>query len=187
MGHDVSRNNGPEISRRLLHKGTRFDFESVTYRTGTGAEISRDVVRHPGAVVILPMLDMPGEARKVVMIRNFRASIGAELWELPAGTREAGEPAAATAGRELIEETGYESATIEELGRFHTTPGLTDELMYAYVATGLRHVGQELEAGELITVHCLPVAEVFAMANRGEICDAKSLLCLFWARERGMI
>ncbi len=187
METHVSRKVPGEVSRIVLHKGAKFNFEQVVFTGRDGKELRREVVRHPGAVVILPILELPGQPQCVVFIRNFRTAIGHELWELPAGTRETGEEPAFTAERELIEETGYKSATITELGRFYTSPGLSDELMYAYVAKGLVEVGQHLEADENITVHCVPLNEAFAMIERGEVLDAKSVLTLLWARSKGML
>ena len=100
---------------------------------------------------------------------------------------EAGEAPEACAGRELIEETGYEGATITPLGRFYTSPGLSDELMWAYVATGLKHVGQRLELDERLTVHLVGVGEALAMVDSGELMDAKSMLTLLLGVRRGLI
>jgi ADP-ribose pyrophosphatase len=113
---------------------------------------------HPGAVVVLPLLD----ADTIVMIRNFRPSVGATLLELPAGTLEADEPAEACAGRELIEETGYRAGRIEPLVDFYTSPGVLSERMFAFVARELSHVGQQLDEGEEIEVW-----PVFCWLSRG--------------------
>ena len=171
----------------VLHHGAKFDFERVTFVGNDGREVSREIVRHPGAVVILPILEIKGQEPRVILIRNFRTTVGKELWELPAGTREPGEDPAKTAGRELLEETGYDSATMVELGRFYTSPGMSDEFMYAYVAQGLVEVGQHLEADENITVHPTALSAAFAMIERGEIQDAKSVLTLLWAQNKGLI
>src|SRR6185436_10463288 len=100
-------------------KGAKFDFERLTMKTGDGRTLVRQTVRHPGAVVVLPILET-GAERTVVMIRNWRISIEQWLYELPAGTLEAGEDPAVCAARELEEETGYGAATITPMGRFYT-------------------------------------------------------------------
>jgi ADP-ribose pyrophosphatase len=174
------------LDQRLLHRGRKYDFELVRVRTASGHEIEHSIVRHPGAVVILPILE-GRNGLEVVFVRNERVSVMATLWELPAGTREAGEEPDLTARRELIEETGYDAATIEPLTRFYTTPGMTDELMHAYVARGLRPVGQNLEVDEQLTVHPVPVAEAFAMIDSGLLRDGKSILTLSLARLRGLV
>src|SRR5262245_55411209 len=95
-----------EVSRRVLHKGRKFNFEIVSVRSASGKQIEREVVRHPGAVVIVPVLDN-GD---VVMIRNRRIAIGDWILEFPAGTLEPPELPEKCAARELIEETGYKAA-----------------------------------------------------------------------------
>lgn len=172
--------------REIIHRGVKFDLEMVTVPGPGGAAIKREVVRHPGAVVVLPLLEEQS-ARSVVLIRNERMSVGRALYELPAGTLEPMEKPEECAPRELAEETGYEAATITPLGRFYTTPGVTDELMWAFVATGLRHVGQRLEEDERLTVHPVPAPEALAMIDRGELMDGKSIATLLLAARRGLI
>lgn len=173
-------------ARTLLHRGAKFDLELVTVPGRGGTLIRREVVRHPGAVVILPILEQGGE-RHVVLIRNERVAVGRELWELPAGTLEPMEKPEECAPRELEEETGYRAATLTPIARFHTTPGITDELMHAFAATGLTFVGQRLEADERLTVHPTPAASALAMVDAGEIEDAKSMLTLLIASRRGLL
>jgi ADP-ribose pyrophosphatase len=178
---------GWSSSRSTIFKGSKFSFEAVTLTGPGGRTLERQVVRHPGAVVILPILEEPGRQTRIVLIRNVRVALERELLELPAGTLEAGESPAHCAMRELSEETGYEAATLDPIGRFHTTPGLTDELMYAYAARGLSHVGQHLEADESITVCPLGVQEVLTLIDRGDLVDGKSVLSIFWAIRRGLL
>src|SRR3990172_8332587 len=94
--------------QELLLSTSRFNVERRVFVGGDGRSITREVVVHPGAVVILPILD----ARRVVMIRNFRYTVEEELWELPAGTTEPNEASIETARRELEEETGYRAETL---------------------------------------------------------------------------
>jgi ADP-ribose pyrophosphatase len=176
----------PSVERTLLHKGAKFDFERLTVTSPGGAVLHRESVRHPGAVIILPLLETP-QGPFVLLIRNWRASVEEWLWELPAGTLESGEAPGACAARELEEESGYSAAVITPLLTFHTSPGLSNELMHAYLATGLTSVGQHLEPDERLTVHPTALPDVFAMLNRGDITDAKTLLTLLWARERGLL
>lgn len=178
-----------EVSRQTLHKGKKFDLERLTLRNTHGREITRECIRHPGAVVLLPILERPASegGRAVVFVRNERFSVGRTLLELPAGTREPGEDPALTGARELIEETGYRAATITPLIRFYTTPGMTDELMWAYVATGLTHVGQNLEEDENLVPEMIPVETALSMARRGEIEDGKSVVALLLAHANGLL
>ncbi len=177
-----------EIGRTTLHQGKKFSYEQITLRTASGQEVRRECVRHPGAVVVLPILHAPnGGEPTILFVRNDRFTIGQSLLELPAGTRETGEPPEVTAGRELEEEAGYQAATLELLTRFYTTPGMTDELMWAYLAHGLTPVGQRLEEDESLTVEPVAASAAMRMIESGELQDAKSILTLLLARSRGML
>lgn len=177
---------GTAVSRRVLRHGAKFDFEVVTVPDSSGKTLEREVVRHPGAVVILPLLDTPAGPH-LVLIRNWRVALEQWLWELPAGTLERGEDPAACAQRELIEETGYRAATITPLGRFYTSPGFSDELMWAYVATGLTPGATDLEDDERVTVHPVDLESCFQMLERGELMDGKSALTLLRAARAGFL
>jgi ADP-ribose pyrophosphatase len=173
------------VSRRLIHKGKKFDFEMVSVKRPSGAVLEREIVRHPGAVVVVAVRDDGG----LVLIRNFRISVEQRLLECCAGTLEAGEDPAVRAGRELIEETGYKADRMTSLGGgwFYTTPGLTDEKMYAFVATGLTHVGQNLEDDETIDVEVVAADEAIRMVECGEIRDGKTIAALLLAERRGLL
>lgn len=182
-GTDSAANTPSVIDRRLIRKGRKFDFELLTVRQPGGSVLEREVVRHPGAVVVVPVTDR-GE---IVLIRNFRVTVEEHLWECCAGTLEPGEDPAVCASRELIEETGYRAAKIESLGWFYTTPGLTDERMHAFFASGLSHVGQDLEDDETIEVEAVPAARVLEMIDSGRLRDGKSMVALLIALQRGHI
>lgn len=139
-----------------------------------GEPVIRDVIVHPGAVVILPVLD----DGRIVLIRNQRLAVGRELLELPAGTREPGEPPQVTAARELREETGYEAEQLEPFASFFTSPGILTEIMQAFRACGLRHVGQDLEETEEIRVDIMDEDAVLKAVTSGEIADGKTLAVL---------
>ncbi|TVQ32165.1 MAG: NUDIX hydrolase [Phycisphaeraceae bacterium] len=169
--------------REVIHRGARFDFELVAATGRDGVTNRREVVRHPGAVVVLPLLP----DGRIALIRNRRIAVEADLWELPAGTLEPGEDPARCAARELEEEAGYTAGRVRKIGAFYTTPGMTDELMRAYLATDLRQVGQRLEADEQIEVHILDRQEALNMIESGELMDAKSMLALLIAERRGLL
>ncbi len=166
------------IDRTTAFAGRLFDVETVGWQAD-GQRIERDIVRHPGAVLIVPCL--PDD--QLVLIRNQRVAVDDTLWEFPAGTAESGEPAIDTARRELIEETGYRCSSIEPLGRFYTSPGFADELMHVFIATGLTHVGQQLEAHEQIDVEVRSRAEVLAMIAHGTIVDGKSIAAMLMLQQ----
>ena len=152
----------------------RFSVEKRVEVADGGRGKAAYVVVHPGAVVILPLLD----ARRVVLIRQQRVAVSQVLWELPAGTREVGEAPESTARRELREETGYRAGHMDSLGKFYTSPGILDELMYAYLATDLTFEGQALEEDERIETEVVSVGDVRRMVLSGEIQDGKSIAAL---------
>lgn len=161
--------------------------EELTLRTPSGDERTKPVVRHPGSVVIVPVLEQPGRSPKVILVRNERHALGARLDELPAGGIDEGETAAEAAERELREETGYEATSLYELGGFHTSPGMTDEFMRAFVAVGLRQVGQDLEEDEALVVRVVPSGELLGGIDRGEIRDMKTIAATLLAVRQGYL
>lgn len=152
----------------------------------SGRRVQRQMIRHPGAAVIVPLLAGEGDPH-VVMIRNQRFTVGRELWEFPAGTLEPPEPPERCAARELEEEAGYRAGRLEHLGSYLTTPGMTDELMHSYLASDLNPTGQRLMEDEEIRVEVVPVSKALGMIDRGELVDAKSMLALLLALRRGML
>jgi ADP-ribose pyrophosphatase len=161
----------------LLLQARRFQVVRETHRTPDGREHVRDIVRHPGAVVILPLVD----DEHVCLIRNFRIAVNQTLIELPAGTLEPNEPTVVTAERELIEETGYRCERLEFLHAFYLSPGILDERMHLYRATGLTQGAAQREAGEEIENLVVSLTEAIAMIYRGEIQDAKTIVGLLYA------
>lgn len=136
----------------------------------------REIVVHPGAVVILPLL----EGDSVAMIRNERVAVGQTLWELPAGTLEPPESPQTCAARELIEETGYRAKKVTRLFEFFTSPGICTEAMYAFVAEGLEAVGQDLDEGESITVEVVPLERAMRMVRENQVRDGKTIATLLY-------
>ena len=137
---------------------------------------TRESVQHPGAVVIVPMVD----ARRVCLIRNYRVAVGKTLIELPAGTLEPNEDPDVTAGRELIEETGFRAASIKKLRQFTMSPGILNERMHLYLATELTPGDTALEVGEQIETYIVDWQEAMRMVYDGTIEDAKTLVGLMF-------
>lgn len=164
----------PEPMEERLLAARRFEVIRRTIPLDDGTSVTREYVVHPGAVVIVPLLP----DGRIVMIRQIRDAVGEEIWELPAGTREDGEEPIVTAGRELIEETGYRAGEIEPLTEFFTSPGIMTERMVAFVARDLEEVGQQLERGERIRVERVPSNEVKEKLVSGEIKDGKTIAAL---------
>jgi ADP-ribose pyrophosphatase len=165
----------------LLLETSRFRVVRITQATHRGPR-PREVVRHGGAVTILPILP----EGKVCLIRNFRPSVGRTLIELPAGTLEPGEPPADTARRELIEETGYRAGKLEPLCEFFLSPGILDERMHLFLATDLEPGDPQREPGEEIENLLLPWDEAIALVDARQIEDAKTIVgLLMYDRLRG--
>ena len=160
---------------RLVLKGTRFDVHELTLTGADGETYRREVVRHPGAVVILPLIDPD----TVLMIENQRPTVGETLLELPAGTREPGESAEATAARELTEETGFTAGRLSELHQFYSAPGICDELMHLYIAEELIEGAPQREVTETIENRIASRSDIRSWIGNGRIRDAKTLVGLY--------
>ena len=160
--------------RKQLLATRLFTVEHRVFPRDGREPITRDVVVHPGAVVLLPILD----DGRIVMIRNYRYAVETELWELPAGTIEPGEEPIETARRELEEEAGYRAGRVRPMMEFFTSPGILTERMYAFLATDLKPVGQKLEAGERIVSHAVEVSVVRDRLMGGDIVDGKTIAVL---------
>ena len=138
--------------------------------------LRKEIVVHPGAAVILPLLD----DQTIVMVRNQRPAAGGMLLELPAGTLEPGEPPEGCAARELTEETGYRAKTLRKLVDFYSSPGICTERMFAFVAEGLEPARQDLDEGEELVVERVTWGEALRMVQANEIRDGKSIAALLY-------
>jgi ADP-ribose pyrophosphatase len=156
-------------------QGARFDVYQMNLTGSDGKLYRREVIRHPGAVVLLPVLD----DGSVVMIENTRPTVKQTLLELPAGTREADEDPTLCAHRELIEETGFSAGKLELVHEFYSAPGISDELMSLYRATDLTAGTQELEATETIVTRIATRNQIRDWIADGTIRDAKTLVGLY--------
>jgi ADP-ribose pyrophosphatase len=150
----------------------RFRVESVQTAAADGTRRRREIVRHPGAVAILPVVDED----HVCLIRNFRVSVGRTLVEIPAGTLEPGEDPHAAARRELAEETGYRANRMEPLLACYLSPGILDERMHLFVATGLTPGSAAREPGEQIENLVATWAQALQLIEDGDIQDAKTIV-----------
>ncbi len=162
-------------ARRLLH-GSRFDVYEVDTTSASGQPLQKQVIVHPGAVVVLGLL--PED--RLVLIRNKRIATGQTLLELPAGTLEPPEPPEICAGREMIEETGYRAGRVRALTNFFTSPGICPEKMYAFVAEDLTPGPQALEAGEDIAVERATWSDALSWVRDGTIRDGKTIATLLY-------
>jgi len=157
-----------------LYNGKIFDVVLEKVTLPNGAIKDREIVRHPGAAAMVPLLD----DGKVVLIRQYRHAVGEFLWEIPAGTLERGEEAIECARRELVEETGYEASSFDKLAEILPAPGYTDEHIHIFLATGLRSVKQKLEDDEVLEFQPMAFDTALEMITKGEIRDAKTIASL---------
>ncbi|MEF8917461.1 MAG: NUDIX hydrolase [Candidatus Bipolaricaulota bacterium] len=166
-----------------VFSGDLLELTVNTVRSASGSKAKREVVHHPGGVVILPVLS-GDQGEEVLLVRQYREPAGKPLWELPAGTLEEGETEKECARRELIEETKYSSSNLEKKVELFTSPGYTDEILTLYLATGLEKLGpsEEVETpeDENLIVESFPTEELIEMARKGKITDGKTLAGLFF-------
>ncbi|MGI9470836.1 MAG: NUDIX hydrolase [Rubripirellula sp.] len=160
---------------RLVLEGERFNVHRMELTGSDGETYHREVIRHPGAVVLLPLVD----SDTVVLIENQRPTVGETLLELPAGTREPDELPETTAARELLEETGYHAGQFKKIHEFFSAPGICDELMHLYVATELTEGQHAREATEQIENRIANREEILRWIGEGKIRDAKTLVGLY--------
>jgi ADP-ribose pyrophosphatase len=170
------------MSRTIVHTGRKIQVAVEEVVRPDGQTVKRDVVLHPGAVAILPMVD----AGHVCLLRNNRPVVGAVLWEVPAGTLEPGEPIEQAAVRELAEETGYRAGRWRKLTDFYPSPGVLNERTHLFVAEDLTPGPAAPEPGEELQPQVVPWAQAVGWALDGTIRDAKTLVALLlWDRLRG--
>ncbi len=172
-----------KLDERTIHVGDRISLARGTYESPEGTRFERDVVHHPGAVGVVPIVD---EGAGVLLVRQYRSSVDAELLEIPAGLRDVeGEPPIETARRELIEEVGMRAGRIELLCAFHNSPGFCDEVVHVFAAFDLEATARDLQGIEEqhLTVERVALDGVAEMIASGAITDAKTVIGLLLVRD----
>ena len=172
-----------KVAERDVFQGPLIRVTSTDFEGPDGTRFDRDVVHHPGAVVVVPVT----AERTVLMVRQFRAAIEDDLLEIPAGKRDVeGEPTEVTAHRELAEEVGRRAGRMELLARFYNSPGFCDEFTWLYLAQDLSPVPLDRQGHEeqLMTIEEIPLDRIPALIEAGGIVDAKSIIGLCLAREK---
>ncbi len=172
----------PLIATHRIYTGrvVSLDVDQVRFPDGSTGEM--EIIRHSGASAILPFLSDPaGEDPQIMLLRQYRYAAGGYLYEVPAGKLENGEDPKACAERELREETGCSAQKIEPLYSFLTTPGFTDEVIHAFIATGLTTGEKQLDADEFSEVVTFKLSQALRMIQTNEIRDAKTALIILYA------
>jgi ADP-ribose pyrophosphatase len=171
-----------KFNEKLLKTQTVFDgkFIKVTkddVELSTGKQSFREVVKHPGGVVIVAKKD----ENTILMVKQYRYPIKQVSLELPAGKLDYGESPDLAAKRELEEETGHVAKKWQSLGFIYTTPGFCDEKLYLYLATDLEFTKQNPDEGEIIEYFEYNLDTILEMIKNGEINDAKTICALMRA------
>ncbi|MEZ5244658.1 MAG: NUDIX hydrolase [Acidimicrobiales bacterium] len=168
------------ITERRIHQGWSIDVVVADFETPDGEIVSRDVVRHPGAVAVVPL-----DGDDIVLVRQYRAAIEQDLLEIPAGKRDvADEPPETGALRELAEEVGFTTSTpLVPLVEFYNSVGFSDEYSYVYLATDLEPVPLDRQGPEEqhMTIERWPVDSIAAAIADGDITDGKTVIGLLAA------
>ncbi len=162
------------INREYLYHGRILNVRRDTVRLPSGHETIREVIEHPGAVVIVAV----DEADNVLLVKQYRYAVGRDMLELPAGTLEKDESPEQAAPRELKEETGYTAKRWERLTSFFSSPGILTEEMRIYLARDLDEGKSEPEGDEDLQLRKIPLREAIDLVVRGEIVDGKSIVGL---------
>ena len=145
-----------------------------------GGQATREYVVHPGAVMVIPLLQDAQGAWRVVLERQFRYPIGEVMVEFPAGKLDAGESVFSCARRELLEETGYSAGEWARAGKMHPVIAYSTEFIDVWFARGLSAGAQKLDAGELLEVFTATPAELLQWCLQGQVTDAKTLAGALW-------
>ena len=166
------------LDSRLIYKGhiIRLVKDRLALRVAPKKIVTREIVRHPGAVGIVPYVDK----NHILLLQQFRYAAQGDLWEIPAGTREGKEPPLACAKRELEEETGFKATRWQFLTRFFPAPGISDEIMTLYRAEGLVPGRKNLDHDEWIKHRVVSIEKAKRMIRKGAIRDAKTIAGILW-------
>jgi ADP-ribose pyrophosphatase len=171
-----------KISSRRVYSGRIINVDIDVVRFPNGAQGELEMVRHPGAAVVLPFLTDPhGDDPQILLIKQYRYAAEGFIYELPAGKLDGGEDPTVCAHRELREETGCTAERMEPLCSFYTTPGFTDERIHAFMATGLSRGEVSHETDEILTVETVTLSHALELIKSGELVDAKTALSILYA------
>lgn len=172
------------LSSDWVFEGTLLKIRVDKVRTPSGKEAQRELVEHPGSVVIVPVTT----DGKVLFIRQFRYATDKYLLELPAGLVDEGECAEETAKRELLEETSYQVGTIRELCKVYISPGYTEEVTTIFLAEDCTPVEYEDDEDEPIQIFPVPLTDIQDMLTPGgaDAVDAQTMLGMLWLVRLGL-
>ena len=178
---DLAKGRAKILKSKVLYTGKVFRLQRDTVIEPGGVRADRDIIVHPGSVVVLPIF----EDGRVLLIRQYRHAVGDFLWELVAGRKEPHESPGAAARRELLEETGYTARHLRKLLHIIPTPGFVQEWMWIFAAEGLAQGTAQPEEDEKITPRTFTLKQVDVMIRSGRLRDAKSIAGLLYYMRYG--
>jgi ADP-ribose pyrophosphatase len=181
----LSRGLARVVKSKTVFQGPVFKVVSQQVNEPDGVHVRRDIVCHPGSIVILALdEDRTRRPPRLLLERQYRHAAGQRLWELPAGSLEPGENKLAAAKRELLEETGFTARKWQRALSFYVSPGFLTETMEVFLARQLTKGKAQPEEDERIAVRFFPLPQAVKMAMTGKIKDAKTLASLFWLGDK---
>lgn len=176
MTADIAHLEEKKIGSEVLFQGRFLRAIRDTVALPDGGTATREYVIHPGAVVVIPLLD----DGRIVLERQFRYPVGQAMVEFPAGKLDAGEDPLACGQRELLEETGYRAREWAKAGVMHLAVAYSTEVIHIYFARGLAAGDRKLDQGEFLDVLTATPADLLGWCRDGTVTDAKTLACSVW-------
>jgi ADP-ribose diphosphatase len=171
------------LSSKVVHTSRVFRVTSDEIVEPSGIRVRREIIRHPGSVVILALDERKAEP-SVLLIRQYRYAAASELWELPAGRIDEGEGPLEAAQRELLEETGYSASEWKPALFYYASPGFLDETMSLFAARDLRRGKARPEEDECIASRLVPLSRAVQWVMSGKIQDGKAIAGVLWAAQK---
>ena len=165
-----------QLNTAKVYSGDLLHVHRDEVRLPNGKVSVREYIRHPGAVVVLPLT----ESGELILERQYRYPLGRDFIEVPAGKIDPGEQTLACAQRELLEETGYKARDWRYVTTVYPCIGFADEKLVYYLAQGLEFEGHQRDEDEFMEIFSLPLDQALAMVRTGEICESKTIIGLFW-------
>lgn len=165
--------NEKTVAKNYIYNGKILNLRRDDVILPNGENAVREVVEHSGGSSVLCEMD-----GKILLVKQFRYPFGKEIWEIPAGKRNLGEDPETTAIRELEEEGGIKAEKVELICAFYPSPAYTEEIIYVYKAVNPKKGQMHLDEDEFLTGYWFTLDEIKEMLDKGEICDAKTLIAL---------